>query len=862
MELSRESNRARWIGLIIMWLVAAGLLVGHAELFRRNLGLADRVGLRGAEQSPTPMKRIAPTMYADALVWVRHSLRIAEGESLRVRETKIDNAPFGREVHWNSGFSWLIVGAAKLQQAFTGEALPQAMERSMAWFNVPLLLGFVVLLSWWASARAGLAAGVVLGLAMLGNNTFYGGFGPNYVDHHGLMAVSVLGLVLGAVFMGAGYWKTPQSSAQLLPSSFELARRGALVSAVAGGLGLWVSAATLVPAIAVTGLMGVVVTLAHGRRAVATGVHAAPGLWRLWGRTGGLLSLALYVLEYAPSHFGLRLEVNHPVYALGWWAGSEIIAQVIEAWLGLKRGVQWRRLGPALAGLALAPLVVLIAGRDVFVVFDRFVGGLARHVAEGISLPTALRIFPPRLYLWEFVWMGGSLLAGAIAWWRSAAADRIVVGFAGLAAAAFTTMAVSQLRWGPSASGPLIILAMLAVGCIAARRVRLRYAAAGLVVLLSLTVAGERLVRLQDANRRRAVDKPDAIQPVYRDIAAALRASQPEGNIVVLASPNASVAISYYGQFQAIGTLYWENVDGMKAAAAMLSAQTEQEARRLIRERGVTHVALVSDDNFIAEYFNLLYPEPGAKTVPQSFGYRTLINLISPLWLEQIPYELPTDLPYRPDRVLLFRTRFSGVPEADALYENALDASAAGRTEEVEAAIDRALQLAPRHSEFWVAKTNLLLSRGEMEPAMRAVEQAVATATPGQRATVCRAEAARFYQRRAHAAAAQLYRAALETSRDVATLNNLAWILATTPDDAVRNGREALEITSQVVAQQRELVVLNSHAAALAETGHYDAAVSFAVEALELSRQTKDQDLVALAEARLARYRAAQPWRE
>ncbi len=862
MELSQESKRARWIGLVVLWCVAAALLVGHAELFRRNMSLGDRVGLRGASEPPTPMKRIAPTMYADALMWVRHSLRLAEGEGLRIRETPVDNAPHGREVHWNSGFSWLIVAGAKLRQAFTGEDLPRAMERSMAWFNVPLLLGFVMLLSWWASARAGLAAGVVLGLAMLGNNSFYGGFGPNYVDHHGLMAVSVLGLLLGAVFMGAGYWKTAQSSAQLLPGTLSLARRGAIVSAVAGGCGLWVSAATLVPAIALTGLTGVLATLAHGRRAVATGVQAAPEIWRLWGRTGGLVSLGFYLLEYAPNHLGLRLEVNHPVYAAGWWAGSEIVAQIMEGWLGLKRGVQWRRLGLAFAALSLAPLIVLVAGRGVFVVFDTFVGGLTRYVAEGISLPTALKIFPPKLYLWEFVWMGGSLLAGLVAWWRSEAADRLVVGFAGLAAAAFTAMAVAQLRWGPSASGPLILLVLLAIACLGPRRRRLRYAAVAVVGLISLHVASDRMVRLQDANRRRAVDKPDAMQPVYRDIAATLRASQPAGDIVVLSSPNGSVAISYYGQFKAIGTLYWENADGMKAAAAMLSAQTEPEARRLIRERGVTHVALVSEDNFIAEYFKLLHPDPGARTLQQTFGYRTLVSQVVPLWLEQIAYDFPSDLPYRPDRVLLFKTRFTGVPEADVLYEQALEDADAGRTDEVAAKLDRALALAPRAAELWVAKTNLLLGRGEMEAAMRAVEQAVATADPAQRGTVCRAEAARFYQSRAHAAAVQLYRAALETGRDVLTLNNLAWILATTPDDAVRNGAEALAITTQLITQHEEFVILNSHAAALAEVGRFEPAVTYGAAAVEKARETKDQKLVALAEARLARYRAGQPWRE
>ena len=42
----------------------------------------------------------------------------------------------------------------------------------------------------------------VLALGMIGNRSFYDGFVPNYADHHGLLTASVMGIVLGAIFMG------------------------------------------------------------------------------------------------------------------------------------------------------------------------------------------------------------------------------------------------------------------------------------------------------------------------------------------------------------------------------------------------------------------------------------------------------------------------------------------------------------------------------------------------------------------------------------------------------------------------------------------------------------------------------------
>ena len=88
-----------------------------------------------------------------------------------------------------------------------------------------------------------------------------------------------------------------------------------------------------------------------------------------------------------------------------------------------------------------------------------------------------------------------------------------------------------------------------------------------------------------------------------------------------------------------MGTLYWENVEGLKTAAQMLNAQSDDEALKMLQERGSTHVSLMTWENFIEPYFKLIYPNPtSGKSVENSFGYKALFKKELPRWARPIPY--------------------------------------------------------------------------------------------------------------------------------------------------------------------------------------------------------------------------------
>ena len=66
----------------------------------------------------------------DPFLWNRFALQVATGESRRIRRTGFDNAPYGREVHWSSGFVWLLAGSGWLWKLFSGADIQSAIEKS------------------------------------------------------------------------------------------------------------------------------------------------------------------------------------------------------------------------------------------------------------------------------------------------------------------------------------------------------------------------------------------------------------------------------------------------------------------------------------------------------------------------------------------------------------------------------------------------------------------------------------------------------------------------------------------------------------------------------------------------------------
>jgi hypothetical protein len=95
-------------------------------------------------------------------------------------------------------------------------------------------------------------------------------------------------------------------------------------------------------------------------------------------------------------------------------------------------------------------------------------------------------------------------------------------------------------------------------------------------------------------------------------------------------------------------------------------------------------------------------------------------------------------------------------------------------------------------------------------------------------------------------------------------LNRLGWLLATSPEDDVRDGARAVEVAERAVRITRrdDATSLDTLAAAYAETGRFDAAVAAAREAITVATRKGPAALLPELNARLVAYQARQPSRE
>jgi tetratricopeptide (TPR) repeat protein len=94
-------------------------------------------------------------------------------------------------------------------------------------------------------------------------------------------------------------------------------------------------------------------------------------------------------------------------------------------------------------------------------------------------------------------------------------------------------------------------------------------------------------------------------------------------------------------------------------------------------------------------------------------------------------------------------------------------------------------------------------------------------------------------------------------------LNNLSWVLSTSPEDSVRNGDRALEagLKACELTQYNKSHILSTLAAAYAELGQFDKAIEWSTKAVELGAKEENEQLEQLKEE-LKSYQDKKPWRE
>ena len=185
-----------------------------------------------------------------------------------------------------------------------------------------------------------------------------------------------------------------------------------------------------------------------------------------------------------------------------------------------------------------------------------------------------------------------------------------------------------------------------------------------------------------------------------------------------------------------------------------------------------------------------------------------------------------------------------------------------GRAAEAEQYLRRAVAVRPDYPEAQSGLGVALCMQGRHDDGVTHLERAVAL-EPGYR-DAWRNLGEAFGALGRRGPAAQAFRAALKSApRDPVLLTRLAWILATAPEDDVRNGAEALSTARLAVeVTGGDAVSLDALAAAQAENAQFSDAVATVERAIIAAQTAGPAELVPDLQHRLAVYRGGQTFRD
>ena len=121
-----------------------------------------------------------------------------------------------------------------------------------------------------------------------------------------------------------------------------------------------------------------------------------------------------------------------------------------------------------------------------------------------------------------------------------------------------------------------------------------------------------------------------------------------------------------------------------------------------------------------------------------------------------------------------------------------------------------------------------------------------------------------FQDQTDYAAARKAFQDGLRTdTRFLPAANNLAWLMATCPDEKIRNGRQAVRIAEQLAksTNHQRPDILDTLAAAYAENGNFESAIATAGKAVTIAEKRNLQQLAARIHKRLQLFQKHEPYR-
>jgi tetratricopeptide (TPR) repeat protein len=114
-----------------------------------------------------------------------------------------------------------------------------------------------------------------------------------------------------------------------------------------------------------------------------------------------------------------------------------------------------------------------------------------------------------------------------------------------------------------------------------------------------------------------------------------------------------------------------------------------------------------------------------------------------------------------------------------------------------------------------------------------------------------------------HAEAIADYEKALSIEPDnTGVLNNLAWVMATSPEEGVRNAKRSIELATKAceLTEYKQAHILSTLASGYAESGDWETAIKWSSKAVEVG--SDEAETVDQLKKELESYKEKKPWRE
>jgi Flp pilus assembly protein TadD, contains TPR repeats len=185
-----------------------------------------------------------------------------------------------------------------------------------------------------------------------------------------------------------------------------------------------------------------------------------------------------------------------------------------------------------------------------------------------------------------------------------------------------------------------------------------------------------------------------------------------------------------------------------------------------------------------------------------------------------------------------------------------------GKLAEADAELRTAIALKPQEPEFHRSLAYALGGQGKTDEALGQLRQAADL----QQNVACRLELAGMLHQsgKDREAVVEYRRALVIRPLSVEVLNNLAWILATSPDDSVRNGSDAVGFAEKACqqTQNQDAMTMGTLAAAYAETGRFSDAVATADKAASLAATAGNSRFATINTQLMQLYRSGKPYHE